>query len=211
MKKLKSESGSALILALFIMILVSIIIVSFSNQVANQIRSTINLDKDIQEMYDAESNIEKCIKDFIEGIEIEYKDNIYKKQTVNIDGKDTVKYDKYFYYNIKFSRPNTDYKLELSNDIKNDESNMISIFQQKIERVDNIDNTDNDIIIIEENDDEPKFDSADASKGIIFTMKLIENDNKESQIDIKVDNIKVNDGKVVCNIDYSVVSWRIRN
>ena len=70
MKKLKNESGSALILALFLMVLVSIIIVSFSNQVANQIRSTINLDKDMQEMYDVESNIERFIADFIRNIDV---------------------------------------------------------------------------------------------------------------------------------------------
>lgn len=71
MKKLKSKSGSALILALFLMILVSIVIVSFSNQVANQIRSTINLDDDIQERYDIESNIEECIEEFIKSINLE--------------------------------------------------------------------------------------------------------------------------------------------
>ena len=65
MKKLKSESGSALILALFLMILVSIIIVSFSNQVVNQVKSTINLNDDMQEMYNAESDIEELIADFI--------------------------------------------------------------------------------------------------------------------------------------------------
>ena len=70
MKKLKNESGSVLILALFIMILVSIIIVSFSNQVANQIRSTINLDKDMQEMYNVESEIEELIADFIKNIDV---------------------------------------------------------------------------------------------------------------------------------------------
>ncbi|WP_366945747.1 hypothetical protein, partial [uncultured Clostridium sp.] len=68
MKKLKNESGSALILALFVMILVSIIIVSFSNQVVNQMKSTINLDKDMQEMYNVESEIEELIADFIKNI-----------------------------------------------------------------------------------------------------------------------------------------------
>ena len=76
MKKLKNESGSALLFALFLMILVSILIVSFSNQVANQIRSTINLDKDIQEMYSVESDIEECIADFIQNIEIKSKDAV---------------------------------------------------------------------------------------------------------------------------------------
>ena len=200
-----------MILALFVMILVSIVIVSFSNQVANQIRSTINLNKDMQEMYSVESDIEECIKEFIEKIEIEYKDNIYKEQTVNINGTDTIKYDRYFYYNIKFSKPNTAYRLELSNNIKNGESYMISIFKDKIEDLDSIYNENGDSIIIKENEDKPKFDSIDPSKGITFTMKLIENDSKESEIDIKVDNIKVDNGKVECNIDYSVKSWRIRN
>ena len=76
LKKLKSESGSAMILALFLMILVSIVMISFSNQVANQIRSTINLDKDIQEMYSVESDIEECIADFIQNIEIKSKDAV---------------------------------------------------------------------------------------------------------------------------------------
>ena len=70
MKKLKSESGSALILALFLMILVSIIIVSFSNQVVNQVKSTINLNDDMQEMYNAESDIEELIADFIKNIDV---------------------------------------------------------------------------------------------------------------------------------------------
>ncbi|WP_286316517.1 pilus assembly PilX N-terminal domain-containing protein [Romboutsia ilealis] len=70
MKKLKNESGSALILALFVMILVSIIIVSFSNQVVNQMKSTINLYKDMQEMYEAESDIEELIADFIKNIDV---------------------------------------------------------------------------------------------------------------------------------------------
>ena len=199
-----------MILALFLMILVSIVMISFSNQVANQIRSTINLNENMQEMYNVESDIEECIKGFIESIEIEYKDNIYKKRTVkNDNGENIIKYHKYFYYNIKFLSPNTNYKLQLSNDIK-DGSNMISI-QEKFEEVDNIDNNSNDTIIIEENDDGPKFDSTDAIKGITFTMKLIEDDNKESEIYIKVDNIKVDNEKVECDIDYSVKSWRIKN
>ena len=199
-----------MILALFLMILVSIVMISFSNQVANQIRSTINLNENMQEMYNVESDIEECIKDFIESIEIEYKDNIYKKRTVkNDNGENIIKYHKYFYYNIKFLSPNINYKLELSNDIK-DGSNMISI-QEKFEEVDNIDNNSNDTIIIEENDDGPKFDSTDAIKGITFTMKLIEDDNKESEIYIKVDNIKVDNEKVECDIDNSVKSWRIKN
>ena len=70
MKKLKSESGSALILALFLMILVSIIIVSFSNQVVNQVKSTINLNDDMQEMYNVESDIEELIADFIKNIDV---------------------------------------------------------------------------------------------------------------------------------------------
>lgn len=70
MKKLKSESGSALILALFVMILVSIIIVSFSNQVVNQMKSTINLNDDMQEMYNVESDIEELIADFIKNIDV---------------------------------------------------------------------------------------------------------------------------------------------
>ncbi|WP_303005588.1 pilus assembly PilX N-terminal domain-containing protein [Romboutsia ilealis] len=70
MKKLKNESGSALILALFVMILVSIIIVSFSNQVVNQMKSTINLNDDMQEMYNVESDIEELIADFIKNIDV---------------------------------------------------------------------------------------------------------------------------------------------
>ena len=70
MKKLKSESGSAMILALFLMILVSIVMISFSNQVANQVKSTMNLNKDRQEMYDRESEIEEFIENFIKNIEV---------------------------------------------------------------------------------------------------------------------------------------------
>lgn len=70
MRKLKNESGSALILALFVMILVSIIIVSFSNQVVNQMKSTINLNDDMQEMYNVESDIEELIAEFIKNIDV---------------------------------------------------------------------------------------------------------------------------------------------
>ena len=70
LKKLKSESGSAMILALFLMILVSIVMISFSNQVANQVKSTMNLNKDRQEMYDRESEIEEFIENFIKNIEV---------------------------------------------------------------------------------------------------------------------------------------------
>ena len=77
MKKLKSESGSAMILALFLMILVSIVMISFSNQVANQIRSTINLDKDMEKMYNTESKIEECIEAFIKSIDIKLENNNY--------------------------------------------------------------------------------------------------------------------------------------
>lgn len=70
MKKLKNDSGSAMILALFLMILVSIVMISFSNQVANQVKSTMNLNKDRQEMYDRESEIEEFIENFIKNIEV---------------------------------------------------------------------------------------------------------------------------------------------
>lgn len=80
MKKLKNDSGSALILALFLMVLVSTIIVSFSNQVTSQIRSTINLDESIQEKYNKESYIENFIADFIKNIEVRHKDSTYIPQ-----------------------------------------------------------------------------------------------------------------------------------
>ena len=83
MKKLKNNSGSALILALFLMILVSIIIVSFSNQVSNQIRSTINLDEDMEKMYNTESKIEECIAEFIQSINFNLENDTY-----NIDYKE---------------------------------------------------------------------------------------------------------------------------
>lgn len=51
MKKLKNESGSALSFAIFLLILVSIVMISFSTQVGNQVKSTMNLNKDIQEKY----------------------------------------------------------------------------------------------------------------------------------------------------------------
>lgn len=79
MKKLKSESGSAMILALFLMILVSIVMISFSNQVANQIRSTINLNENMQKRYDIESKIEECISDFIKSINLENNSMRYTK------------------------------------------------------------------------------------------------------------------------------------
>lgn len=77
MKKLKNNSGSVLVLALFLMVLVSTIIVSFSNQVSNQIKSTINLDKDMQKMYNTESKIEECIAEFIKSINLNLENDNY--------------------------------------------------------------------------------------------------------------------------------------
>ena len=188
-----------MILALFLMILVSIVMISFSNQVANQVKSTRSLNDDRQEMYNRESEIEECIKEFIKGIEIEYKDDIYKKE-INEDNQD--EYKKYIYYDIGFSKPKTNYTVEISNNIKKDSSNIKIL--SKIESIDGE--------MTGVNEDEPYFDSTDPTKGVTFTMKLIE-DKKVSIIDIKLYNLdteelKDKSKKVVCNIDYAVKSWR---
>lgn len=181
MKKLKNESGSALILALFLMILVSILIISFSNQVANQIRSTINLDKDMQEMYEVESNIEKFIKYFIEGISIDYNEEI----------KD---------YEIKY---------KTSGCIKKDEE-VVSECENE--------NEDEKKVIMKMTATEIKTTETEQVSSNIenrkFQLDITELNNEGDSDDIKSCievNISRTKGNETCNIDYGVVSWRIRN
>lgn len=70
MNKFKDNSGSAMTLAIFIMIIISIVIISFTFQVGNQLKSTIKSDERIQDKYDEESNIESGIAKFIESINV---------------------------------------------------------------------------------------------------------------------------------------------
>ncbi|MGL5641903.1 MAG: hypothetical protein ACRDDM_06515, partial [Paraclostridium sp.] len=69
--KLKSQNGSAMILAMIVMVLASIIMLILSKQILNQIKTTKNTQESIQTDYNAQGNIEEGLGDFISKVIIE--------------------------------------------------------------------------------------------------------------------------------------------
>lgn len=199
-KKLKDESGSTMILAIFLVVLVSIVIISFSMQVGNQIKSTVKANEDIQEKYDAESEIENGISKFIEGIKVVFMDDIYKDTgTKDQNGKKI--YEQYIYYKVEHTDSIEYDNLSITNDIdKNNDG--ITILQEK-KLVTEIKQGG----IIKVN---PEFDSSDVSAGVVFTLGFSEAENdKNSEIYVKVKNISGEaKNKEKCSIDYEVKKWR---
>lgn len=185
MKKLKSESGSAMILALFLMILVSIVMISFSNQVANQIRSTINLDKNMQEKYNAESDIDRLIKYFIKGIDIVYKD----------DGT----------YKYEMTYKNLGYIKENEEEVSENESGKV-IMKMTAKQIESTDSGGNQL-----QDNVIKIPSN--KNNVTFQLEIIEVNNENIKSSIKVNVIEINgtSGNEKYKIDYGVESWRQRN
>lgn len=219
LRKMKDESGSTMLLAIFLIVIVSIMIISFSVQVGNQINSTINADEGIQQKYDAESKIEDSIAKFIEGINVVYMDEICKYTgNMNEDGKKI--YEKKSYYKIEYLKPidnsDNDININIANDIedivsddgvKGDTSDdgITILYKTELVTEDEKSGT-----IIEDPQMNIEFDSQDLSSGTTFTLTFEESDPiKTSEIDIKVTNISGNKkGQEKCQISYEVKSWR---
>lgn len=189
-----------MLLAIFLIVLVSIVIISFSTQVGNQIKSTMKADKDIQEKYNAESEIEEGIAEFIEIIEVLYKDDIYK-DTGTKDNEGYPIYEQYLYYKIKYSGGDDDVHIANKNEIDRDEDGYITIFY----RTEKVSNTNN----VEPIDGEPEFDIDKLSKGVILNLVFTEEDKKSSNINLIINNISGEvENQEECSIYYEVKKWR---
>ncbi|MEG2246761.1 MAG: hypothetical protein RSC84_04865 [Peptostreptococcaceae bacterium] len=70
-KKLKSKNGSAMVLAMIVIVLASIVMLILSKQILNQIKITKNTQDSIQADYNVQGNIEEGIGDFISQVSIE--------------------------------------------------------------------------------------------------------------------------------------------
>ncbi|MGL5754315.1 MAG: hypothetical protein ACRCYC_03220 [Paraclostridium sp.] len=70
-KKLKSKNGSAMVLAMIVIVLASIVMLILSKQILNQIKITKNTQDSIQTDYNVQGNIEEGIGDFISQVSIE--------------------------------------------------------------------------------------------------------------------------------------------
>ncbi|MGL5713109.1 MAG: hypothetical protein ACRCX2_08825 [Paraclostridium sp.] len=69
-KKLKSTKGSAMVLTIFAMILISILLVVITNQITNVTKSTKIMNDDMKLKYACESGIEKSTADILEEIKL---------------------------------------------------------------------------------------------------------------------------------------------
>lgn len=70
MKKLKDNSGSTMVLAIFIMAIVTIITISFLIQSGNQVKSTLKLEESLKKKYQVEGQIEEELAKFLSNIKI---------------------------------------------------------------------------------------------------------------------------------------------
>jgi len=68
--KLKDNSGSAMLLAIFVLTLVTVAIIMFSTSIGNQIKSTMKTDESIEKKYESEGYIEESLGEFIESINV---------------------------------------------------------------------------------------------------------------------------------------------
>ncbi|CEQ32175.1 Uncharacterised protein [[Clostridium] sordellii] len=68
--KLKDDKGSAMILAIIVIVLASIVILMLSKQIVSQIKTSKNTQKSIQADYNVQGNIEQAIGSFIERVSI---------------------------------------------------------------------------------------------------------------------------------------------
>ncbi|CEK36713.1 hypothetical protein [Paraclostridium sordellii] len=68
--KLKDDKGSAMILAIIVIVLASIIILMLSKQIVSQIKTSKNTQNSIQADYNVQGNIEQAIGNFIERVSI---------------------------------------------------------------------------------------------------------------------------------------------
>lgn len=70
LKKLKDNSGSTMVLAIFIMAIVTIITISFLIQSGNQVKSTLKLEESLKKKYQVEGQIEEELAKFLSNIKI---------------------------------------------------------------------------------------------------------------------------------------------
>ncbi|WP_042278062.1 hypothetical protein [[Clostridium] dakarense] len=75
--KLKRNNGSSMTLVILAMAIVTIIILSFTIQIGNQLKSTTKNQESLQKKYDAESVIEDIISEFIESVDVSKGDELY--------------------------------------------------------------------------------------------------------------------------------------
>ena len=68
--KLKDDKGSAMILAIIVIVLASIVILMLSKQIVSQIKTSKNTKNSIQADYNVQGNIEQAIGSFIERVSI---------------------------------------------------------------------------------------------------------------------------------------------
>lgn len=190
-----------MLLAIFLIVIVSIMIISFSVQVGNQIKSTMKADEGIQAKYDAESKIENSISKFIEGISVLYMDDIYIDTGKKDDKDGKTIYEQCIYYKVQYTNSIEYDHVSISNDIDKNNDGITILHKKNI--VKEIKQGGN----IEVN---PQFDSSNPTAGVVFTLSFSETDNnKYSDIEVKVKNIS---GEVKnqekCSIDYEVKKWR---
>lgn len=86
--KLKSENGSAMVLAMIVIVLASIIMLILSKQILNQIKITKNTQDSIQTDYDVQGNIEEGIGDFISEVSIDGNGKVTESNS-----SDKIKYE----------------------------------------------------------------------------------------------------------------------
>lgn len=69
-KKLKNNSGSAMLLVIFMLALVTLLITIFTNSISNQMKSTLRAEENLEKKYETEGYIEEALAEFIESIEV---------------------------------------------------------------------------------------------------------------------------------------------
>lgn len=190
MKKLKNESGSALSFAIFLLILVSIVMISFSTQVGNQVKSTMNLNKDIQEKYDEESKIEENLANFIGTIKFTEKTERWTTNDSNPIEKE------YKYYELQYNQSN----------VTNIENIYISSskYNRDIVIGENL-IIDADISLENNNPNSIYKPHGDISNTINFNIIFGTSSNKLTKIKVKIYNIFNKDNY---KISYDILSLR---
>lgn len=121
LKKLRNNKGSAMLLAIFVMVLITMVMLLFTTQIGNQIKSTMRNRNKMANKYKVEAEIETHLANVIESINVE--------KVKVIDDKGTPGVWKLDHYEIKYNdktikiinvKPNekTEFKLNIIKSIE---------------------------------------------------------------------------------------------
>ncbi|HSQ88642.1 hypothetical protein [Romboutsia sp.] len=151
LKKLRNNKGSAMLLAIFAMILITMVILLFTTQIGNQIKSTIRNSNKMANKYKVEAKIETYLAKVIESIdveaienkstsdkwvldhyEIQYYDTITKKnKTISVNKNEKTEFNLIINESIEGYVIEAEFLIKISNITKKSQISPVSFTEQR--------------------------------------------------------------------------------